>query len=84
MDGKEYFQDRCREAGIECEKYFKASKGKNSGGRYRYDCDPRFRKPTQLYAIKYFSDEDIYLAWNLREPKAKARTVFSLTKKQVL
>ena len=81
MDGKAYFQDCCREVGIDCEKYFKVGKGKNSGGRYRYDCDPHSRKPTQLFAIKYFSDEGIYLAWNLREEKAHTKTVFSLTKK---
>lgn len=82
MDGKQYFIDQCNSHGINPEKYFKLGTGKKyKQNRYEYRCPYESRNETQIFAIKYFVDEGLYLAWNLRNPKAKGKSVFSLSKK---
>ena len=79
MDGKKIFEEYCKAHGIECEKYFKIGKGARAKGRFKYHCEPSARKDTQIYAIKYFEEENVYVAWNLREPYAKQKSDFSLS-----
>lgn len=79
MDGKKYFQHICQQNRIDCETYFKvgSQKGENNAG-YVYRCRHHTRKPTQLFAINYLKELDVYIAWDLS--KATNKDVFRVLK----
>ncbi len=84
MDGKQYFIDCCNEQGIDCDELFKVGRGDRGGKtRFEYYCEPHSRKKSQMYAVKYFENEDLYLAWSLSVPKAKGKKNFSLARSKV-
>lgn len=82
MDGKQFFIDCCREQGVVCDDYFKIGRGKKTKNRYVYSCSLYTRKSSQIFAIKYFTDENVYVAWDLREKGADKRSIFSLSNKK--
>lgn len=81
LDGKKYFHEACRQHGIDCDTYFKVGSQtiENSAG-YVYRCPHTNRKPSQIFAVNYLRDMDIYLAWSLEEPKSSQKDVFRLLK----
>lgn len=84
MDGKQYFRDCCEELGFSCDTLIKLGSGNpKDKERFFYQCSHLKRIPTQLFAVKYFSGEDIYIAWNLQEPYGKGKDGFSLLKREV-
>lgn len=81
MNGKEFFRECCRELNLDCDELFVLGEGNpKNPSRFIYKSDPYHRKESQLYAIKYFTSEKVYVAWSLKEPKAKLKSVFSLSK----
>lgn len=84
LDGKKRFQEKCYLRGIDCQSAFQvgAQKAKRAD-RFVYNCNPHTRKATQIFAICYFEEEDIYIAWNLWDAKARLRSGFSVKKEDV-
>jgi len=84
MDGKKYFRGCCKDLGIDCGTFIKLGAGDpKDAKRFLFQCGHTKRKPSQLFAVKYFGSEDVYIAWSLREPKAKMKDVFSLSKRKI-
>lgn len=79
MDGVAYFADYCRKNNIDSEKYFQLGKGTSapSNGRYKVSLSCNSRKNSQLFAIQYCRDIEVFLAWDLHEGN-KGTTVFSV------
>lgn len=79
--GKKYFREVCQQHGIDCDTYFKvgAQNNVNNAG-YVYKCPHTNRRPSQIFAVNYLRDLDMYLAWSLEEPKASQKDVFRLLK----
>lgn len=65
MDGIEYLKKCCRASKIDPDKLLKLGRGTNgaSRGRYKLQVDLSTIKDTQLYAIQYCRDIEIYIAW---------------------
>lgn len=83
-EAKAFFKARCQELNIDCDTVIKLGAGSsNDPKRFKYQSDHTKRKGTQLFAVKYFEKEDVYIAWNLREPYAKAKNGFSLSKQKI-
>lgn len=79
MDGIKYFQECCTQYKIECDILFQlGAQNPQDADSLKYICSPYTRKDTQLFAVCYYQKENIYIAWNLREPKAKTKSVFSV------
>ena len=84
MDGKQYFIVCCNEYGIDCDELFKLGRGTRGGKtRFEYSCNPRTRKDSQIFAIKYFEEENLYIAWSLKVIKAKGKQNFTLQREKV-
>ena len=83
MDGKQYFRKCCQKLEIDCDTFIRLGAGApKNPTRFIYQDDYTKRKDTQLFAIKYFAKEDLYVAWNLKEPKARTKNTFSLSKQK--
>ncbi len=84
MDGKQYFRECCKQIGIDCDTFVQLSAGnpKNST-RFIYQSDHMKRKDSQLFAVKYFEKENVYIAWNLKERGGSCKNGFSLSKKKI-
>lgn len=79
MNGKRHFIDCCDKLGLDYNALFQL--GENNAAakdRLKHSFSPHTRKETQLFAVCYFVREDLFLAWNLKEPKAKKKAVFSV------
>lgn len=79
MDGKDYFRDCCKELNLDCDALFSlGTQNTVKKGRSVY-CSPYLkRKKTQLFAVNYFQEMNVYVAWNLRAQKAEKKTYFSI------
>ena len=74
MDGKQYFINSCESRNIHWDDLFKIGQGKGSSkGVFKYDCKHLYRKDSQLFAIKYFEKEELYIAWDLKNRKLKKK-----------
>ena len=62
MDGKQYFINYCESRNIPWDDLLKIGQGKGSSkGVFKYDCKHLYRKDSQLFAIKYFEKEELYI-----------------------
>lgn len=84
MNGKKYFHEVCRQHGIDCDTYFKVGSQmiENSAG-YVYKCPAPNRKPSQIFAVNYLRDLDVYVAWNLKTSKANTYNTFRVLKAEL-
>lgn len=83
-EGKEYFRECCQKFEIDCDKIISLSAGKsNHLARFIYQSDHAKRKNSQLFAVKYFEAENVYIAWNLKERGGSCKNSFSLSKKKI-
>lgn len=83
-EGKEYFKKCCEKMKVGCDTFIKLGAGNSKDlKRFKYYSSHTKRKDTQLFAVKYFETEDVYIAWNLREPHAKVKDHFSLSKQKI-
>lgn len=81
---KEFFKARCTELGLDYDSLIKLSAGSPSDPkRFKCQCSYLRRTNSQLYIVKYFQKEDVYIAWNLKEPKARTKNNFSLQKIEI-
>lgn len=81
MDGKAYFQDYCDQIGLKCKTLFQlGAQTSRRVDRLEFRCSPYMRKETQIFAVCYFKTENVYAAWSLKEPKAKMKSVFSVSR----
>jgi hypothetical protein len=81
MSGKEFFRDCCEKLSLDCDTLFILGEGNpNNPDRFEFKCSPSRRKPTQRFAVKFFTGEQVFVAWDLREPKAAKKSKFSLSK----
>lgn len=79
MDGKKYFHECCNKLNIDSDTLFKFGVGKSSiKDRYVYKCPHTSRTSTQKYAIKYFENDNLYIAWNLKEFGFEKKSTFTL------
>lgn len=79
MNGKQHFIDCCDKLGLDYNALFQL--GENNAAakdRLKHSFSPHTRKETQLFAVCYFVREGLFLAWSLKEPKAKKKEVFSM------
>lgn len=81
MNGKELFAEVCKNNGLICKDIFILGVGSTIGDRCRYDISSHTRKESELYAVKYFETEEIFIAWYLKSFKLPNRTKFSLNSK---
>lgn len=83
-EGKTYFEDRCAGFKIDCDKYIRLGAGNpKNETRFIFKSDHTQRKESQLFAIKYFEKENVYIAWNLKEKGGSCKDTFSLSKKKI-
>lgn len=84
LDGKKYFHEVCRQHGIDCDTYFKVGSQNcvNNAG-YVYRCPRENRKPSQIFAVNYLRDLDVYVAWSLKTSKADTYNSFRVLKGEV-
>ncbi len=83
-EGKEYFKACCEKLKINCDTVIKLGAGmSNDPKRFKYQSNYTKRKDTQLFAIKYFEKENVYIAWNLKERGGSCKNGFSLSKKKI-
>ena len=81
MDGKNYFQEVCRQHGIDCDTYFKiGAQNRVEADGYVYRCPKPNRKPSQIFAVNYLRDLDVYVAWSLKTSKADTYCSFRVLK----
>ncbi len=84
MDEKQHFRNCCKELGIDCDTYIKLGAGNpKNPTRFIFQSDHTKRKDTQLFAVKYFEQEDVYIAWNLKERGGSGKNSFSLSKNKI-
>jgi len=84
MNGKELFKKYCTELGIDCDTFFKlGNQNPKITNRYVYKNSYLSRKESQLFAINYFKNDNIYIAWNLKEKKASTKSSFILLKNKI-
>jgi len=84
MEGKQYFIECCKELGIDSDKYIKIGKQAGQKNRLVYKSEYTSRKSTQLYAVCYYKNEDLYVAWSLKEKKPNTYNYFSVKKDDVI
>ena len=81
LDGKKYFHEVCRQHGIDCNTYFKVgSQNRVEADGYVYKCPATSRKTSQIFAVNYLRDLDVYVAWSLKTSKANAYNSFRVLK----
>lgn len=79
MDGVGYFKECCKSTGLDCNQYFQLGKSKTvQPERLYHRFGTEKRTQTQLFAVCYFEVDNIYVAWSLKEKKAKMKTEFSI------
>lgn len=84
MDGIRHFKESCAQMALDCNKLFQLGKSeKPHPERLQHRFGTEKRTQTQLFAVCYFAVcyfevDNIYVAWNLKEEKAKMKTVFSV------
>lgn len=79
MDGVKYFKEFCESMGLDCNRYFQLGKSRTvQPERLRHRFDLKKRTPTQLFTVCYFEVDNIYIAWDLKEKKAKQKTIFTV------
>ena len=82
MNGKQYFQECCRELGLDCKALFQlGQQTAKRPDRLIYKCDANIRKATQMYAVCYFPEEEVYAAWDLHTDKPRG-SVFSVQREE--
>lgn len=77
--GKELIKKICLDNGLNCDEILILGTGKKAGKkRCEYDIGTR-NKETKLFAIKYFECEELYIAWNLKNPNVPSKkNIFSI------
>lgn len=84
IDGKKYFREVCCQNGIDCDTYFKVGAQNNvSNEGYTYHCPRENRRPSQIFAINYLRDLDVYVAWSLKTSKANGYSKFRVLKRKL-
>lgn len=84
VKGKDHFKECCKRLNIDCDKYIKLGAGASGNEtRFSFQSDHTKRKDSQLYAVKYFEKENVYIAWNLKERSGSCKNSFSLSKKKI-
>jgi len=72
MDGIDYFRDYCQKNGADPDIFFKigrGTRGPTRDKRYKLTLEPSTFKDTQIYAIQYCKDIDVYIAWRLKRAR---------------
>lgn len=84
LDGKKYFHEVCRQHGIDCDTYFKVGlQNRVEANGYVYRCPHTNRKPSQIFAVNYLRDLDVYVAWSLKTSKADTYNSFRVLKAEL-
>jgi hypothetical protein len=84
-NGIAYLLDCCNAIGIKSEEVFCLGTGKTYNvrkGRFEFKVTNFERSPSHKFAIKYFSQHDFYLCWDLMYCKQKQK-VFTVSKDKV-
>lgn len=79
MDGKRYFRDCCKQAGLDCDSLFQLGRSSAAVGErlsHRFNCGTR--KDSQIFAVCYVEKENVYAAWSLKAEKASKKSHFSV------
>lgn len=85
MTPREYFATCCRELNLDFEALFDLSVGNpQDATRFKHSSSHLRRKSTQIYTVKFFEKERLYIAWELDNLVAKQKDVFTLQKAAVL
>ena len=84
MNGKQYFKNYCKDAGLNYNELFQlGNNNAKPADRLRHHFSKHNRTKSQLYVVCYFQRYNIYVAWSLREQKAFEKTDFSIKKTDV-
>ena len=83
IKGIEYFRECCEKMQISFEEVFCYGRGKkyyikNKKKRYVFEPSSKQLRPYHKYVIKYFSEKDIFLCWDMKYNKKPKREDFSL------
>ena len=79
MDGKRYFRDCCKQAGLDCDSLFQLGRSSAAVGErlsHRFNCGTR--KDSQIFAVCYVEKKNVYAAWSLKAEKASKKSHFSV------
>lgn len=78
------FIKHCENMDIQYDTFFILGEGSpNDPNRFNFTCALSRRKPSNSYAVFYYKRDKLYVAWNLKAPKAERKTCFSLSKKRI-
>lgn len=84
LGGKEYFQNACKELGIDCNRYFMiGSQNHKSGNRFEFHTNSRPHNEPLQFIINYLKEFDVYIAWNLNEPILRNQGNFSVSSHKI-
>ena len=85
MNPREHYAACCRELNLDFNALFDLSIGNTQDAkRFIHSSKHTRRKETQIYTVKYFEQEGLYIAWELDNLAAKQKDNFSLQKSAVL
>ena len=69
MDGKQYFQECCKQSKIDFDDTFVLSISENRQSKaYRYRLPVKAREYPKLFFVVYIEKADFYIAWSLNRP----------------